>query len=287
MPRGRGRGQPRQPTLHRIDPETVKHEVLAAGFEFVGSSDTPAPAGRSAHGESLRPFRSAAGPINSSLNFASRANPEGRADEWPRSELCRPVSVNVVALDALMGKGLEARKLMTLLDFSRHTRPRCVRRPAAGGLALSACVTPPPRTVAIAPPPPHRNHSSIPATAKVPEQTDRDRYECHVGLCMRRASIRSRPDATPTSDGGPARAASRAPVRRWAPSAAPYSAPFLRAREMRGAGLVLGAATGAIVGSAADANAQAQARQAQAQINQETAAKSRPIGRARTPIAVR
>jgi predicted methyltransferase len=26
-------------TLHRIDPETVKREVLAAGFEFVGSSD--------------------------------------------------------------------------------------------------------------------------------------------------------------------------------------------------------------------------------------------------------
>jgi predicted methyltransferase len=26
-------------TLHRIDPETVKKEVLAAGFEFVGSSD--------------------------------------------------------------------------------------------------------------------------------------------------------------------------------------------------------------------------------------------------------
>ena len=37
------------------------------------------------------------------------------------------------------------------------------------------------------------------------------------------------------------------------------------------AGLLFGAATGAIVGSASDANAQAQARQAQAQINQETA----------------
>ena len=26
-------------TLHRSDPEAVKNEVLAAGFEFVGSSD--------------------------------------------------------------------------------------------------------------------------------------------------------------------------------------------------------------------------------------------------------
>jgi uncharacterized protein YcfJ len=43
-----------------------------------------------------------------------------------------------------------------------------------------------------------------------------------------------------------------------------------------GAGFVLGAASGAIVGSAVDANNQAQARQTQAQINQAAAA-----GRAR------
>src|ERR1700686_5493223 len=34
-------------TLHRIDPETVKKEVLAAGFEFVGSSNLLAQAGDS------------------------------------------------------------------------------------------------------------------------------------------------------------------------------------------------------------------------------------------------
>jgi len=34
-----GAGSSVTSTLHRIDPETVKQEVLAAGFQFVGSSD--------------------------------------------------------------------------------------------------------------------------------------------------------------------------------------------------------------------------------------------------------
>jgi predicted methyltransferase len=34
-----GAGVTETSTLHRIDPDTVKREVLAAGFVFVGSSD--------------------------------------------------------------------------------------------------------------------------------------------------------------------------------------------------------------------------------------------------------
>jgi predicted methyltransferase len=34
-----GAGTSETATLHRIDPETVKREVLAAGFVFVGSSN--------------------------------------------------------------------------------------------------------------------------------------------------------------------------------------------------------------------------------------------------------
>jgi predicted methyltransferase len=42
-----GSGERDTKTLHRIDPETVKKEVLAAGFEFVGSSNLLAQAGDS------------------------------------------------------------------------------------------------------------------------------------------------------------------------------------------------------------------------------------------------
>lgn len=165
---------------------------------------------------------------------------------------------------------------MTLLDISRHTRPllRCGAL-LAGGLALSACVTPPPRTVAIAPPPPQRIFV-YPSNGQSPEQTDRDRYECHVWAVQQTGVDPSRPDANayerivvqpapPPGSGTAAGAIGGAII-----------GSILGGPRNAGAGLVLGAATGAIVGSAADANAQAQAGQTQAQINQAAAA-----GRAR------
>ena len=48
-------GTPDTATLHRIDPEIVKKEVLAAGFVFVGSSQLLRTAERSAYAESVRP----------------------------------------------------------------------------------------------------------------------------------------------------------------------------------------------------------------------------------------
>jgi hypothetical protein len=164
---------------------------------------------------------------------------------------------------------------MTILDFSRRST-MALRAGAmlAAGLALAACVTPPPRTVAMPapPPPPPQKIFVYPNNGQSPDQTDRDRYECHVWAVQETGVDPSRPDAPP---------AERVVVQ---PANPPGSGTAVGAiggailgsliagPRNAGAGLVLGAATGAIVGSAADANAQAQARQEQAQFNQQTAA---------------
>lgn len=161
---------------------------------------------------------------------------------------------------------------MTFLDFSRLSKT-ALRAGAmlSAGLALAACVTPPPRTVVVpAPPPPPQKIFVYPRNGQTPEQTDRDRYECHVWAVQQTGVDPSRPDAPPYE---------RVVVQ---PANPPGSGTavgaiggailgsILAGPRNAGAGLVLGAATGAIVGSAADANAQAQARQEQAQINQQT-----------------
>jgi hypothetical protein len=146
--------------------------------------------------------------------------------------------------------------------------------PVALTALLAACVTPPPRTVAVPAPPPQRVFV-YPANGQSPEQTERDRYECHVWAVQQTGVDPSRDNnayervivqpANPPGSGTAAGAIGGAIL--GAIIAGPRNA---------GAGLVVGGATGAIVGSAADANAQAEARQTQAQINQSAAA-----GRAR------
>ena len=146
--------------------------------------------------------------------------------------------------------------------------------PAALTVLLAACVTPPPRTVAVPAPPPQRVFV-YPANGQSPEQTERDRYECHVWAVQQTGVDPSRDNnayeqvvvqpANPPGSGTAAGAIGGAIL--GAIIAGPRNA---------GAGLVIGGATGAIVGSASDANAQAQARQTQAQINQSAA-----TGRAR------
>jgi outer membrane lipoprotein SlyB len=141
---------------------------------------------------------------------------------------------------------------------------------AAVGVGLSACVVaPPPRTVMV-PAPPVPKVFVYPSNGQTPEQTDRDRYECHTWAVQqtgvdpgRQAAYQpvvvqpSPPPGAATATGAVAGAVVGSIV------AGPYNS---------GAGLLLGAAAGAIVGSAADANAQAQAKQAQQQINQTAAA---------------
>jgi len=165
---------------------------------------------------------------------------------------------------------------MTTLDISgRGLRFGAV---LAGGLALAACVTPPPRTVAVPvqPPPPPQRIFVYPNNGQSPEQTDRDRYECHVWAVQETGVDPSRPDTPayarvvvqPTTPPGTGTAVGAI--------GGAILGSIIAGPRNAGAGLVLGAATGAIVGTAADANAQAQAQaqaqQTQAQINAQMAA---------------
>jgi hypothetical protein len=147
--------------------------------------------------------------------------------------------------------------------------------PAAAGVLLAACVTPPPRTYAVPAPPPQRVYV-YPANGQTAEQTDRDRYECHVWAVQQTGVDPSRADASPyervvVQPANPPGSGTAAGAIGGAILGAIIAGP-----RNAGAGLVIGGATGAIVGTAADANAQAQAQQTQAQINQSAAA-----GRAR------
>ena len=155
-----------------------------------------------------------------------------------------------------------------LRQFSRFVVP-------AAALLLSACVTPPPRTVAVPAPPPQRVFV-YPANGQSPEQTERDRYECHIWAVQQTGVDPSRAGAN---------AYERVVVQPANPPGAGTVAgaiggaiigSIIAGPRNAGAGLVLGGATGAIVGSASDAQAQAQAQQTQQALNQSAAA-----GRAR------
>ncbi len=140
-------------------------------------------------------------------------------------------------------------------------------------VALAACATPPPRAVAIPAPPP-RQMFVYPGNGQSAEQTDRDRYECHLWAVQQTGVDPSRGDASPYE---------RVMVR---PANPPGSGTAVGAiggailgaliagPDSAGAGLLLGGATGAIVGSTADASAQEQAQQTEQQIS-VTAAQGR------------
>src|SRR6202041_1585169 len=157
---------------------------------------------------------------------------------------------------------------MKLLNFlSKGTSVARFGVPVAVTLLLAACVTPPPRTVAVPAPEPRRVYV-YPANGQTPEQTERDRYECHVWAVQQTGVDPSRADASAyervivqpaTPPGSNAVGGAVAGAILGAIIAGPRNA---------GAGLGLGAAAGAVVGSAVDANAQAQARQTQQQINE-------------------
>jgi hypothetical protein len=134
--------------------------------------------------------------------------------------------------------------------------------------SLTACVTPPPRVYrAPAPPPPPQRVFVYPAHGQSPEQTDRDRYECHLWAVQQTGVDPSRADAS---------AYERVIVQPSTPPGAnavggavagAIIGSIIGGPRNWGAGAVLGGATGAVVGSAVDANAQAEARQTHQQIN--------------------
>jgi hypothetical protein len=158
------------------------------------------------------------------------------------------------------------------MKFVKYPISRTLARgaiPAALLGLLTACVTPPPRVYrAPAPPPPPPQRVFVyPAHGQSPEQTERDRYECHTWAVQQTGVDPSRADANAyervivqpsTPPGANTAGGAVAGAILGAIIAGPRNA---------GAGLVLGGVTGAVVGSAVDANAQAQAQQTQQQIN--------------------
>jgi hypothetical protein len=172
-----------------------------------------------------------------------------------------------------MTKGL---KIMKLLHFlPRSTAGLRVAGVAAAAGLLAACVTPPPRTYAVPAPQPQRV-IVYPANGQSAEQTDRDRYECHLWAVQQTGVDPSRADAS---------AYERVVVQPANPPGSGTVAgviggaiigSILGGPRNAGAGAIIGGATGGVIGSAADANAQAQAQQTQQQYNQSAAA-----GRAR------
>ncbi len=147
--------------------------------------------------------------------------------------------------------------------------------PVALTVLLAACVAPPPRAVRVPAPPPQRVFV-YPANGQSAEQTERDRYECHVWAVQQTGVDPSRADAS---------AYERVIVQPANPPGSGTVAGLIGGAIIgsiiggpnnAGAGAIIGGATGAVIGSASDANAQAQAQQTQQQINQSAAA-----GRAR------
>jgi hypothetical protein len=165
---------------------------------------------------------------------------------------------------------------MKFIDFVRSRRTAAgFALPLAATALLAACVTPPPRMVRVAPPPPPAPVYVYPAQGQSPEQTDRDKYECHVWAVQQTGVDPSRPGASSYE---------RVVVQ---PAPAPGSGTvagaiggailgsIIAGPRAAGAGLILGGATGAVIGSAAEANAtanaEAQAQQSQAQVNADAA----------------
>jgi hypothetical protein len=164
---------------------------------------------------------------------------------------------------------------MKLTHISPRLRSALRLAAPAAAVLLAACVAPPPRVVAVPAPPPQRVYV-YPANGQSAEQTDRDRYECHVWAVQQTGVDPSRADSSPyervvVQPANPPGSGTVAGAIGGAIIGSIIAGP-----RNAGAGLILGGATGAIVGSASDANAQAQARQTQQEFNQSAAA-----GRAR------
>ena len=145
--------------------------------------------------------------------------------------------------------------------------------PAVAAVGLGACVVapPPPRMVAVSAPAPQKVFV-YPSNGQSAEQTDRDRYECHLWAVQQTGVDPSRADANPyervvVQPANPPGSGTAAGAITGAILGAIIAGP-----GNAGAGLVLGGATGAIVGSSVDANAQVQAHMTQQQINQNAAA---------------
>ena len=126
------------------------------------------------------------------------------------------------------------------------------------------------------PPPQAQKVFVYPSNGQSAEQTDRDRYECHVWAVQQTGVDPSRSDANPyervvVQPANPPGSGTAVGAIGGAILGAIIGGP-----RDSGAGAVIGGLTGAIVGSTADGNAQQQAHLTQPQYHQRAAA-----GRAR------
>jgi hypothetical protein len=161
--------------------------------------------------------------------------------------------------------------------MSNSNRKISVQRSlAAGGSIavlglLSACVAQPVRTVSVNSTTPTSwvRPYIYPTQGQSPDQMDRDRYQCYVSSVQQTGVDPSRPSRTyeqvvvaPAPGAGTATGAVGGAI----------VGSLLAGPRSAGLGFFLGGATGAIVGSAADANTQAQVTQAQMQAREARAA---------------
>src|SRR6201996_5798888 len=84
---------------------------------------------------------------------------------------------------------------MNFVQFPKFSRLAAGAIPAAWVGLLTACVTPPPRTYAVPAPPPQRVFV-YPEHGQSPDQTERDRYECHNWAVQQTGVDPSRADAS-------------------------------------------------------------------------------------------
>jgi hypothetical protein len=171
---------------------------------------------------------------------------------------------------------------MNLSSFVKHLRGAArLALPLAVSASLAACVTEAPRTVVVAAPPPAPPAPVYvyPAQGQSPEQTDRDKYECHMWAVQQTGVDPSRPGASTYERV----VVQPAPVPGSGTVAGAIGGAILGSiiagPRNAGAGFLLGGATGAVVGTAAEAganaNANAQVQQAQAQVDAQAAAQAR------------
>jgi hypothetical protein len=141
--------------------------------------------------------------------------------------------------------------------------------PLGALLLLGACVVQPPaRTVAVASPAMPRMYV-YPAQGQSEDQLQRDRYECHTWAVQQSGFDPSKPGqgySTVVVAPPPGAATATGAV------GGAILGSILAGPRDSGFGFLFGAATGAIVGSAVDANNQAQVAQAQQQAYQQASA---------------
>lgn len=152
----------------------------------------------------------------------------------------------------------------TLAPRSTHSVVRAGTSLIALAL-LNGCVSPGARTATVvAPPVPSVNTYVYPAQGQTPEQLARDRYDCYVfsvqqtGVDPSRLSSPAEPVVVAPGPGAGTETGALGGAIIGSLVAGPRSA---------GWGLLVGGATGAIVGSAVDANVQAQVTQAQMRVD--------------------